>query len=157
MLSTASVIARARSSFCCWLRPPYIKTLTIGISDPRTTRRTVVQESYPALDCVDENLTNGSEGPLKDLLNQSGRGDHCDDLAKDQAIVVVEQYCQQCCRGPCHQVSDQRLVPRRSIKNVSRQDQEQGKEVSGVLRDCGGQQEEDWPRSKLADRDNQRA
>lgn len=31
MFSTASVIARARSSFCCWLRPPYIKTLTIGI------------------------------------------------------------------------------------------------------------------------------
>src|SRR5205809_1003142 len=80
-----------------------------------------------------------------------------DVLDQDQAIVVVEQYCQECCRGPCHQVSDQRLVPRRSIKNVSRQDQEQGEEVCWLLRDRGGQQEEDWPRSKLADRDDQRA
>src|SRR5260370_20810206 len=36
IFSTASVIALARSSFCCCVRPGYIKTLTMGMKMDQT-------------------------------------------------------------------------------------------------------------------------
>src|SRR5205807_10663824 len=49
ILSTASVIALARSSFCCCVLPGYIRTLTMGMGIDCTIP---VQESLPSYEIL---------------------------------------------------------------------------------------------------------
>src|SRR5207245_11713860 len=56
ILSTASVIALARSSFCCCVLPGYIKTLTIGIG---INHAFPVQESLHGYEILFSLLTSG--------------------------------------------------------------------------------------------------
>ena len=103
MFSIASVIARARSSFCCWLRPAYISTLTIGITVVCGERRRLLKK----VTVVREWLSSFPE-----LLYDPRRGDQPHHDAYGKTVHIVQEDGKDCRGDSSDRVSQESSIPR---------------------------------------------
>ena len=93
MFSTASVIARARSSFCCWLRPLYIKILTIGISYQRMKFKHLYADPIHFLNAIEVMCNTNELYPDRNYGSQSDVFE--DSLVRVGHSLVMPEPCEE--------------------------------------------------------------